>query len=178
MGICECRHQRSKMLPSREVARDAGAQNSLAFELCRRDPGVSAGNDMLGDCNGIGVVLLIREAGDGQWAIVNDTPAIASKQCTQLVAHVESMLDVSPVTLPTEASEGKEQLQADEAARPLNRMRVGIDGGFCRRHVTRRHAEGIAEERILPAKEHAGPHRYGVPLVGVDSDRIRCLYSC
>ena len=62
------------MLPSREVARDAGAQNSLAFELCRRDPGGSAGNDMLGDCNGIGVVLLIREADDGQWAIVDDTP--------------------------------------------------------------------------------------------------------
>src|SRR5262249_31415895 len=39
------------------------------------------------------------------------------------------MFDVSPVILPTEASEGKEQLQADEAARPLNRMRVGIDGG-------------------------------------------------
>ena len=70
------------MLPSREVARDAGTQNSRAFELCRRDPGVSAGNDVFGDCNGIGVVLLIREADDGQWAIVDNTPAIASKQCT------------------------------------------------------------------------------------------------
>jgi hypothetical protein len=42
--------------------------------LYRRDPRGSAGNDMLGDCNGIGVVLLIREADDGQWAIVDDTP--------------------------------------------------------------------------------------------------------
>ena len=62
------------MLPWREVARYAGAQNLFAFELNRRDPGGSAGNDMLGDCNGIGVVLLIREADDGQWAIVDDTP--------------------------------------------------------------------------------------------------------
>src|SRR5262249_13457308 len=71
----------------------------------------------------------------------------------------------------------KKELQTDKPPRPLNRGRVWIDcSASLLRHVRSLRTECLADRVGMTAEEHAGPHGYGKPFMGIARNGV-CLFN-